>query len=155
MTKSEQEPRVDRVVIALTELAPVRQIWAEALQFLEETRVDLHALFVEDERWHRAASLPFTREFSRVSGVHADFTLQRAIEVHKEVINRAQQQLQQLAAEAEHELAFEVLPESDQERIRDLVEDGQCIVIAPMVLADQPIFKELRELGCRMVLIKE
>lgn len=155
MKKSEQQPRVDRIVIAITELAPVHRIWGEALQFLEEKRVELHALFVEDERWHRAASLPFTREFSRVSGVHEDFTVQRAIEVHKEVINRARQQLQQLAAEAEQELAFEVLPETDQERIRDLVAGGECIVIAPAVLANQPVFKELQELGCRMVLIKE
>lgn len=155
MRKSEQDPRIDRVVIAITELSPLQQIWGQALQFLEESRADLHALFVEDERWHRAASLPFTREISRVSGLDADFTLQRAIEVHKEAIDRAQQQLQQLAAESEHELAFEVLPESDQERIRDLVADGQCIVVAPAVLADQPVFKELQELGCRMVLIKE
>lgn len=155
MKKSEQQPRVDRIVIAITELAPVQQIWGEALQFLEETRAELHAVFVEDERWHRAASLPFTREFSRVSGVDADFTLQRAIEVHKEVIDRAQRQLQQLAAEAQHELAFEVLPETDQERIRDLVVDGQCIVIAHTDLADQPLFEELQELGCRVVLITE
>ncbi|MDH3612012.1 MAG: hypothetical protein OEU90_08320 [Gammaproteobacteria bacterium] len=153
MRKSEQEPRVDRVVIAITELAPLQRIWGEALQFLEESRAELHALFVEDERWHRAASLPFTREISRVSGIDAEFTLQRAIDVHKEAIDRAHQQLRQLAAEAEHELAFEVLPESDQERIRDLVADTQCVVIAPAVLADQPVFRELKELGCRIMLI--
>jgi hypothetical protein len=155
MRKSEPKPRIDRVVIAITELAPVQQMWGEALQFLEESRAELHALFVEDARWHRAASLSFTREISRVSGIDADFTLQRAIEVHKEVIDRAQQQLQQLAAESEHELAFEVLPESDQGRIRDLVAGNQCIVIAPEVLADQPVCKVLQELGCRIVLIKE
>ncbi|MDH3350893.1 MAG: hypothetical protein OEM51_05055 [Gammaproteobacteria bacterium] len=154
MKKSEQ-PRIDRVVIAITELAPVHRIWGEALQFVEETRAELHAVFIEDERWHRAASLPFTREISRVSGVDADFTLQRAIEVHRAVIDRAQRQLQQLASEAKHELAFEVLPETDQKRIRDLVVDGECIVIAPAVLADQPLFTELQELGCRVVLIHE
>ena len=155
MTKSEQETRISRVVIAVTELAPVQQRWGEALQFLEESRAELHALFMEDERWHRAASLPFTREISRVSGMGVDFTLQRAVAVHKAAISRAQQQLQQLAAEAEHELAFEVLPESDRERIRDLVAGAQCVVIAPAALADQPVFKELMELGCRVLLIKE
>jgi len=155
MTKSERKQRADLVVIAITELAPVQQIWRAALQFIEESRAELHALFVEDERWHRAASLPFTREISRVSGADADFTVQRAIEVHKEAIDRAQRQLQQLAAESERELAFEVLAESDQKRIRDLVANGDCIVIAPEVLAEQPVFRELQELGCRIVLIEE
>lgn len=155
MTKSERKQRTDLVVIAITELAPVQRIWREALQLIEESRAELHALFVEDERWHRAASLPFTREISRVGGADADFTAQRAIEVHKEAIDRAHRQLQQLAAESERELAFEVLPESDQKRIRDLVSKGDCIVIAPDVLAEQPIFRELQELGCRVVLIEE
>ena len=155
MRKSKQETRIERVVIAITELAPVQQMWGEALQFLAESRAELHALFVEDERWHRAASLPFTREISRVSGMDVDFTLQRAIAVHKEAIDRAQQQLQQLAAEAERELAFEVLPESEHERIRDLVAGAQCVVIVPATLADQPVFKELQELGCRVLLIEE
>jgi hypothetical protein len=155
MRKSEQEIRIDRVLIAVTELAPVQQMWGEALQFLDESRAELHALFVEDQRWHRAASLPFTREISRVSGMAADFTLQRAIEVHREAVNRAQQQLHQLAAEAERELSFEVLPETDQERIKDLVAGAQCVVIAPAALADEPAFKELMELGCRVLLIQE
>ena len=153
MRKSERETSVKRVVIAVTELAPVQQMWDEAQQFLEESRAELHALFVEDKRWHRAASLPFTREISRVSGADADFTMQRAIALHEEAIDRAQQQLQQLAAESEHELAFEVLPESGQERIRDLASGAQCVVIASPALADQPVFSELKKLGCRVLLI--
>lgn len=155
MTKSEQNPRMNRIVIAITELAPVQQIWRAALQVLEESRGELHALFVEDQRWHRAASLPFTREISRVGGPDAKFTLQRAIELHTEAIERVRRQLQQLAAESERELAFEVLPESDQKRFRDLVTQADCIVIAPEVLANQPVFRELQELGCRLVLIGE
>ena len=155
MTTSERKPRADLIVIAITELAPVQQIWRAALQFLEESSAELHALFVEDQRWHRAASLPFTQEISRVGGEYVDFTLQRAVEVHKEAIDRAQRQLQQLAAESRRELAFEVLPETDQNRIRDLVANGDCIVIAPAVLAEQPVFRELRELGCRLVVIEE
>ncbi|MGI9248013.1 MAG: hypothetical protein ACR2QI_03305 [Woeseiaceae bacterium] len=154
MGTSKQDSRVERVVIAITELAPVQLLWREAQQFLKESRVEIHALFVEDERWHRAASLPFTREISRISGVDADFTIQRAIEVHKEAINRAERQLQQLAAEAKHELAFEVLPELDQKKFRDLAADVQCAVIVPSVLVRQPIFEELKALGCRIVLIE-
>ena len=155
MTKNEQQQRVKRIVIAITELSPVQQLWREALQFLEESRAELHALFVEDEKWHRAATLPFTREISRLSGLDADFTLQRAIEVHKEAIERVHGQLQRLADEAEHELTFEVLPESDQERIKDLVEGSQCLVIAPSHLADEPLVKELQQHGCRVVLIND
>lgn len=154
MTKSEQESRVDRVVIAINELSPINRVWSQALQVLEESRAELHVLFVEDERWHRAASLPFTREFSRFGGLISDFTSQRAVEVHKDAVERSHEQLRRLAAESERELAFEVLPEANQQRIRDLVAGAPCVVIVHAVLADQPAFKELRELGCRIVRIE-
>ena len=155
MTKSDDNSSVERIVIAITELSPVHRLWHEALQFMQESRAELHALFVEDEKWHRAATLPFTREISRLSGLDVDFTLQRAMEVHREAIDRAQKQLQQLADEAERELDFEVLPESDQERIKNLVENRQCTVIAPAHLADEPLVKELKDRGCRVVLISD
>jgi len=153
MTRNEQNVRIERIVIAITELSPVQRMWSEALHFIRESRADLHALFVEDKQWHRAASLGFTREISRLSGKGEHFTLQRAIEVHQDAINRARQQLQQLAAETEHVLAFEVLPESDRERLRKLVEGSRCLVIAPSQLANEPLIDELRQRGCQVVLI--
>ena len=53
----------------------------------------------------------------------------------------------------QYELKFEVLPESDQERVRNLAEDHQCLVVAPSHLADEPMVKELKKRGCRVVLI--
>ncbi len=151
--RNDDKSRIERIVIAVTEMSPVQHLWHEALQLLEESRAELHALFVEDEKWHRAATLPFTREISRFSGIDADFTLQRAMEVHRQAIERAQRQFRQLAEEAERELTFEVLQESDRERARHLAEDGECLVIAPADLADEPLVRDLRERGCRIVLI--
>ena len=143
-----------RIVIAVTELTPVRQLWREALQRLRESRAELFALFVADDRWHRAASLPFTREISRVSGMDVDFTLRRASQVHEEAINRTRYQMQELASEANLVLKFEVLPESDQQRIRELVAGPQNILIAPSFISRRPLFAELQKLGCRIVLIE-
>lgn len=155
MTKSKQESGANRVVIAITELAPVQTVWREALQYLQESHAELLALFLADDHWHRAASLPFTREISRLSGVDVDFTLQRASEVHKEAIDRAHRQLQKLAAEANRKFAFEVLPENDQDRVRDIVAktETQTILIVPATLANRPLIAELAKSGCRIVLI--
>jgi hypothetical protein len=153
MTKNEQKSRSNRVVIAITAVTSVQHLWREALQHLQESQAELLALFFEDDQWHRAASLPFTREISRLRGTDEDFTSQRAIEVHKEAINRVERQLQELAAEAEHELAFEVLPESDQNRVRDIVTETQTILIIPSGMASRPPFEELAKSGCRIILI--
>jgi hypothetical protein len=143
-----------RIVIAVTELTPVRQLWREALQRLRESRAELLALFVADDRWHRAASLPFTREISRASGMDADFTLRRARQVHEEAINRTQDRMQELASEADLALIFKVLGESDQQRIRELVAGSQNILIAPSFMTRRPLFAELQKLDCRIVLIE-
>jgi predicted YcjX-like family ATPase len=153
MTNSERKSHTTRVVIAITALTPVRQLWREALQHLEESQAELLALFLEDDQWHRAASLPFTREISRLRGTDEDFTSKRASEVHEEAIDRAQRQLQQLAAEADHEVAFEVLRESDQNKVRDIVTETQTVLIVPSGLANRPQFAELAKSGCRIILI--
>ena len=67
--------RTARVLIALTESSPVDDLWQAALAQLSQTRADLMALFLAGDHWHRSASLPFTREISRLSGVDADFTV--------------------------------------------------------------------------------
>ncbi len=110
---------------------------------------------MEDTQWLRAASLPFTREISRVSGIDADFTIQRARDVHDAAVRRVQRELKQLAGEQRRELAFEVLAEADLERIRDLAAGTGCIIIAPEALAHQAGFRDLQQLGCRVILIRE
>jgi len=157
MTKSKRESGTRRVVIAITELAPVHTVWREALQHLQESHAELLALFLADDHWHRAASLPFTREISRLSGTNVDFTSQRASEVHKQTIDRAHRQLKELAAEANREVAFEVLPETDKKRIREFVAktETQTILIAPRMLASRPLIAECSKSGCRIVLIND
>lgn len=155
MNTNESAPRVERIVIAVTAVTPVQRLWQEALQLLAEYRGELHALFLEDTQWLRAASLPFTREISRVSGIDAEFTVQRARDIHDVAVRRVQRELKQLAGEQRRELAFEVLPETDVQRMRDLAAGAGCIVIAPEALARHAGFAELQKLGCRLILIRE
>lgn len=155
MAKNKQESETNRVIIAITELAPVQPLWREALQHLQESHAELLALFLADDQWHRAASLPFTREISRLSGTDVDFTAKRASEVHKEAVERAQRQLHKLAADANRKLAFEVLAESDQNKVREIVTETRTILIMPSELAERPIFADLQKSGCRVVLIKD
>lgn len=143
-----------RIVIAVTELTPVQQLWREALQRLGDSRAEILALFFADDRWHRAASLPFTREISRVSGMDTDFTLRRASLVHEDAINSARFRMHDLASKADLTLVFEVLPESDQHRIRELVAGSQNTLIAPSFITRRPLFAELQKLDCRIILIE-
>ncbi len=155
MTKSDRQSRAFRIVIAITELAPVQPMWREALQQLDDSPAELLALFLAEDHWHRAASLSFTREISRLGGMDADFTPQRATDVHKNAISRKQRQLQALADEADCELEFEVLSESEQEKVAALVTETRTLVIAPALLADRPLFEKLKQLDCHVVLISD
>jgi hypothetical protein len=143
-----------RVVIAVTEAGPLPALWREAMKLMHESPAELVALFVDDERWRRAASLPFTREISRLSGAVADFTAQRAEQVNKDAIARMQQRIEKLAADADLVFAFEVLPESDQERIKELIGSGRNILIAPSFITTRPIYSYLTRVDCRIQLIE-
>jgi hypothetical protein len=143
-----------RIAIAVTESSPVSTLWQEVLQHLTGSQADLLALFIADDRWHRAASLPFTREISLVGGTIADFTTHRANQLVDEAATRAQQQIRELAAEAGLPLGFEVLSESDEERIQGLIAGARDVLIAPSYLATRPIFSQLRKTDCRIVLIE-
>ena len=153
MTGNDANGTIERIVIAVTTVSPVQRLWQEALQLLAEHHGELHALFLEDTQWLRAASLPFTREISRVSGVDAEFTRQRAQDVHDQAVRRVQRELKRLADEQRRELAFEVLPETDRQRIRDLTAGARCIVIASESLARHGDLEEIRKLGCRVIVV--
>lgn len=142
-----------RVLIALTESSPVGDLWEAALAQQVDTGADLLALFLAEDHWHRAASLPFTREISRLSGVDVDFTLQRARQVQEESIERAKRLVGQLASDAKLSLAFEVLVESDRKKIRELVSGTRDILIAPSFITRRPFFAEFRKLDCRVQLV--
>ena len=143
-----------RVLIAVTEASPLPALWRAAMNLMSESPAEVLALFVDDNRWRRAASLPFTREISRVSGAAADFTDQRAVQLNKEAIKRTQQHIEKLASQADLSFAFEVLPESDQNRIEELVGTGQSVLVAPSFITARPIYAHLTRLECRILLIE-
>ena len=143
-----------RVVIAVTDTTPVARLWEAALGLLRESPADLVTLYVEDDRWHRIASLPFTREISRSGGVPVEFTRQRAEQVSRERAARVQELIQKLAAESNLQPAFEVLSESDAERLREFIGSHENILVAPSFISTRPIFTILTELNCRIELVE-
>ncbi len=148
-----RDERTARVLIALTESSPVDDLWQAALARLGQTRAELMALFLAGDHWHRAASLPFTREISRLSGVDADFTLQRARQVQEEAIERTRQLVDKLASDAQLTLGFEVLVETDRDKLRELVSGTGDILIAPSFIIRRPLYAELKQLDCHIELI--
>ena len=142
-----------RILIAVTESSPVGRLWRAALE-LSGGDTEVVALFVSDDRWRRAASLPFTREISKLGGSDVDFTRQRAEELYRETVARIHRRIEQLAAEADLALAFEELSEQDDTRLQELAAGARSIVIAPTIIRRQPIYASLSRLDCRIELIE-
>ena len=151
MTKNELNLRV---VIAVTETTPVGLLWETALRLLRESPAELAALYVQDDRWHRVASLPFTREILRSGGVAVDFTRQRAEQVRRERAARVREAIRKLAAEVNLEPVFEILDESDALRLREFIGSRENILVAPSFISTRPIFALLSELNCRIELVE-
>ena len=143
-----------RVVIAVTETSPVARLWEAALRLLRESPADLVALYVEDDRWHRVASLPFTREILRSGGIPVEFTRQRAEQISRERAAHVHELIQKLAAESKLEAAFEVLRETDTSRLRDFIGSRENILIAPSFMSTRPIYATLTEMNCRIELVE-
>ncbi len=143
-----------RIVIAMTETTPVARLWETALRLLRDTPAELTALYVQDDRWRRAASLPFTREILRSGGVAVEFTQQRAEQIGRERAARVQELVRKLAAESNLKPAFEVLSESDAERLRDFIGTYENILVAPSFISTRPIFAMLSEMNCRIELVE-
>ena len=142
-----------RVVIAVTETTPVARLWKAALKLLRESPADLVTLYVEDDRWHRVASLPFTREILRSGGIPVEFTRQRAEQVSRERATRVRELVQKLAAESNVKPVFETLSESDAERLREFIGSRENILVAPSFISTRPIFAMLSEMNCRIELV--
>ena len=143
-----------RVVIAVTEPGLLPALWRAAMELMSKSPAELVAVFIDDDRWRRAASLPFTREISRIGGAVADFTVQRAEQINEDAITQMQHRIEQLASKANLELEFEVLPESDQKRIKELVGTGQNVLVASSFITTQPIYARLTRRDCRILLIE-
>lgn len=143
-----------RVLLAVTETSPLPELWKALTEHLAGAPAELITIFVSDDRWRRAASLPFTREISRVSGRAADFTLQRAEQIDKDTAGRTQLEIQQLAAKSGLSLVFEILSENNLAGIYERLPAGQVVLIAPAFIANRPIYAELTRLKCQILLVE-
>jgi len=145
---------IRRIVIVMTESTPVQRLWETAMRTATETPADVLAVFIHDERWERAASLPFTREVSSVGGGSADFTQQRAEQLLAESAAGLRARINRLARKAGRDVAFQVLPESDEALVRNILGQGKSIIVGSRVLAEHPLYVEFTTLARRVVLIE-
>ena len=151
MTKNTSSTR--RVMLAVTETSSLHDLWRAAMEQMAGEHVELITVFVRDDRWRRAASLPFTEEISRAGGGSMNFTPRRAEQVDRDAVMRTQGRLQQLATDAEIQLAFEILAEHEATRIHEFVRSESDLLIAPSFLKGQPFYSELARLKCRIMLV--
>ena len=151
MTKETSNTR--RVMLAVTEASSLQALWCAAMEHMTGERAELITVFVHDDRWRRAASLPFTKEFFRAGGGSMNFTLQRAEEVDSDAAMRTQGRLQQLATDSEIQLAFEILAEHEATRIHELVRSESDLLIAPSFFKGRPFYTELAQVKCRILLV--
>jgi hypothetical protein len=142
-----------RIVIALTETSPVTDLWEAALQATRDTDAEFTVVFLHDERWQRAASLPFTREVSLAGGASSDFTAKRAEQLLAATTAQLRERVEELARVAGLSVGFRVLPETDLLQSRTLLSLDASIVVGPSALAEHPLFVELRSSDLRVVLI--
>lgn len=151
MTQTKSEFR--RIMLAITESSSLNELWSAVEKHVANEPAELITLFFTDDRWHRAASLPFTREIARLGGGSADFTPQRADQVGEDAVQRARARLQQLAERAKIKLAFEMLKEHELTRLQEFVTSESDVLIAPAIFKGQPLYAELTRLKCRILLI--
>ena len=144
-----------RVLLAITESSSVTELWRVVKEHTAVGYTELITVFVCDDRWHRAASLPFTREVSRVGGSSENFTPQRAQQIKEDTVGRKQRELEELASEAEINFEFEVVPEHDVARLSEWVSFEQDVLIAPSLLKSRPIYAELTRLKCRILFVED
>lgn len=144
-----------RVLLAITESSPLTELWRVVMEHAAVGRTELITVFVCDDRWHRAASLPFTREVSRVGGGNEKFTPQRAQQIKDDAVGRKQRELEELARAAELSFEFEVVPEHDVARLGEWVSFEQDVLIAPSLLKSRPIYAELTRLKCRILFVED
>ena len=151
MTKDTSNTR--RVVLAVTETSSLQVLWRTAMEQMSGERAELITVFVRDDRWRRAASLPFTEEVSRASGGSMNFTPERAEEVDRDVVMRTQDRLQQLVTDSQIQSAFEILAEHEATRFHEFVRSESDLLIAPSYFKRRPFYSELARLKCRILLI--
>ncbi len=141
-------------MLAINETSSLRSLWRAAMEHLVGEHAELITVFVRDDRWHRAASLPFTQEISRASGSSMSFTPQRAEEVDKDAVARMQNQLKQLATDSKIQFVFEIVAEHEATRIREFIRPESDLLIAPSFFKGRPFYSELARLNCEILLVE-
>lgn len=142
-----------RIVVVLTGSAPIRALWETAVGSAEGGDAEIIALYIDDEQWQRAASLPFTREISRTSGKAAEFTRLRAEQLARESVEGVRRQLAELASLSRRVFEFEVLSGSGSNRVQQILREERCILVAHSPVAELELFAEFRARNPRIVLI--
>ena len=150
-----EEGSTRRALLVVTETSPVDKLWRALLDHLADAQAEVVAVFVSDDRWTRAASLPFTREISRLSGGSEVFTARRARQVVGDSAERVQQRIRQLAEDRQMQLVFEILHVQEPYRIREFVRIEYDVLIAPSVLQRWPDFADLARPERRVVLVDD
>ncbi len=143
-----------RVILAITETAPIDTLWQVVSKWASSPTTEVVAIFVAEDHWHRAASLPFTREIARVGGSATDFSPQRAENVHRSAIARARALIEQLAASTNRNVDFRVLSADQDDGVDDFVDERTEVIIAPSLIKRQPVYAELVRLKCRIELVE-
>lgn len=143
-----------RVLLVVTETSPVDKLWHALLDDLADAQAEVVAVFVSDDRWTRAASLPFTREISRLGGSEV-FTLRRAEQVVGDIVERAQRRIRELAADRQLQLVFETRRAPASFSIREFVRIEHDVLVAPSVLQHWPDFADLARPERRVVLVDD
>lgn len=141
-----------RIVLVVTEASPVDRLWAAAEEAIRGTEAEVLVLLLSDDRWVRAASLPFTQEISRIGAKVSAFTHQRARQIASEATARTQTTLQELAGRAKVSCSFRALSESEPDHIREFVA-ASSLFVAPSTIRTLSVFASLEQSGCRMVLV--
>ena len=142
-----------RVMLAVTASSALQDLWRAAIEHTADEQAELLTLLVRDDRWRRAASLPFTREVSRASGGSANFTPRRAEEVDRDAGLRTQGRLRELASDSRIPLAFETLAEHEAIRIHEFVKSESDLLIAPSFFKERAFYSEIARLKCKILLI--
>lgn len=144
-----------RIVIAVTESCPVRKLWETAIRAADVENASVIALFLPNRRWRRAASLPFTREFSSVGGDAVNFSPARALEIEKETQEAVQRRVEELASAAHSILEFRVLHDDENDGFEELSADDGHTVVASSYLAKHGTLARFEKLHWQIVLVDE
>lgn len=142
-----------RILLAITASSSLPELWRVVTENLQSGTAELITLFVSDDRWHRAASLPFTREVSRVGGGSENFTPKRAQQIDDDAVGQKRRELNDLASKVDLKYEFEVLPEHDAARLQEFVTFEQDVLIAPSFFKSRPIYAELTRLKCQILFV--